>query len=54
MIRPKKVFAPRPRTKPGSPVYYRKSRLNLRRTIANIPIPKSAIEKPGYSGHEQQ
>jgi hypothetical protein len=54
MIRPKKAFAPRKRIKPGSPVYYRELRLNLRKTIANIPIPESAIEKPGFSGHQQK
>lgn len=53
MIRPKKAFATRPRTKPGSLAYYRELRLNLRRTIAKIPIPESAIEKPGCSGHQQ-
>ncbi|WP_316846844.1 hypothetical protein [Pedobacter psychrodurus] len=53
MIRPKKAFPPRPRTKPGSSGYYRELRLNLRRTIANIPIPESAIEKPGFSGHQK-
>ncbi|WP_156166664.1 hypothetical protein [Pedobacter sp. BMA] len=54
MIRQKKVFAPRPRTKPGSTVYYRELRLNLRKTIANIPLPESAIEKPSFSVHQQK
>lgn len=54
MIRPKKAVAPRPRTKPGSPVYYRELRLNMQKKIANIPIPKSVIEKPGFSGLQQK
>jgi hypothetical protein len=54
MIRPKKAYASRTRTKPGSPVYYRQLRLNLRKTIANIPIPESAIEKPGFSALQQK
>jgi len=50
MIRPKKAFTPRTRTKPGSSFYYRELRLNLRKTIASILKPESAIEKHGFSG----
>jgi len=42
------------RIKPGSPVYYRELRQKLRKTIANIPIPESTIEKPGFSALQQK